>query len=89
MRVERRLMGKLWFVRLLGQLRQQRRLLFEWRVLGIEWWQLWIERRKLGRILLLRPGLLDAVRSDGADSSADDRASGADASRPWRRVLAA
>ena len=92
MRVERRLMGKLWFVRLLGQLRQQRRLLFvllEWRVLGIEWWQLGIERRKLGRILLLRPGLLDAVRSDGADSSADDRASGAGASRPGRRVLAA
>ncbi len=69
MRVERRLMGKLWFVRLLGQLRQQRRLLFvllEWRMLGIEWWQLGIERRKLGRILLLRPCVLDAVRSDGA-----------------------
>jgi hypothetical protein len=86
-------------VRLMGQLWKQRRLLFvllEWRLLGIEWWQLgiewWqlgIERRKLGRILLLRPGLLDAVRSDGAHIAPDDRSSCAGASRPGRRVLAA
>ena len=94
-----RLMGKLWFVRLMGQLWKQRRLLFvllEWRLLGIEWWQLgikwWqlgIERRKLGRILLLRTGLLDAVLSDGAHLAPNDRASGAGASRPGRRILAA
>jgi len=87
-----RLMGKLWFVRLMGQLWKQRRLLFvllEWRVLGIEWWQLGIERRKLGRILLLRTGLLDAVLSDGAHLAPNDRASGAGASRPGRRILAA